>query len=39
MEWFEGGGPEWTLVMREVKHLVKDTAWRKVREGWREEAS
>ena len=27
------------LSMREVKHLVKDIAWRKVREGWREEAS
>ena len=27
------------LLMREVKHLVKDIAWRKVREGWREEAS
>ena len=27
------------LSMREVQHLVKDIAWRKVREGWREEAS
>ena len=28
IEWFEGGGPEWTV--REVKHLVKDIAWREV---------
>ena len=27
------------LLMRHVKHLLKDIAWRKVRKGWREEAS
>ena len=26
------------LTVREVKHILKDIAWRKVREVWREEA-
>ena len=26
------------LLVKEVKHVLKDIAWRKVREGWGEEA-
>ena len=39
--WIEGVKVEALsgLLMREVKHLMKDIAWRKVREGWRKEAS